>query len=56
VPWVFGQVLEVATIARVAREIDAAPQKYVESPDARFPPEHRAALARQRRIEARAYS
>ena len=51
---VLGQVLEVAPVARVAREVDAARQHHVEAAAARLAADHRARGARQRRVEARA--
>ena len=51
---VLGQVLEVAPVARVAREVDAAGEHHVEAAAARLAADHRARGARQRRVEARA--
>ena len=51
---VLGQVLEVAPVARVAREVDAAGQHHVEAAAARLAADHRARGARQGRVEARA--
>ena len=51
---VLGEVLEVAAVARVAREVDAAGEHHVEAAAARLAADHRARRARQRRVEARA--